>query len=222
MATSPKLVETADQFLAKRRFNFFFYSFDVGRYWFEVQVGRSAGDENILCSFFFPQIRSWLHFPARWNIHCVQLWIMFTLALLTSFSGVAMVKRGIGAFCMAETNPLARRAKLLSADQSDSVQLGSAGFGSRRFLAVFGVQSRFWGWSPSDPDRWAAGRSQWVRRFVSRYGGVCSIFTRNDADFSFFAAFLDGMSRFSVFIFPAFFFLMIRLVYSRTSTLCFF
>lgn len=146
MATSPKLVQTADQFLAKRRFNFFFYSFDVGRYWFEVQVGRSAGDENILCSFFFPQIRSWLHFLARWNIHCVQLWIMFTLALLTSFSGVAMVKRGIGAFCTAETNPLARRAKLLSADQSDSVQLGSAGFGSRRFLAVFGVQSRFLGW----------------------------------------------------------------------------
>lgn len=51
---------------------------------------------------------------------------MFTLALLTSFSGVAMVKRGIGGlFCMAETNPLARRAKLLSADQSDSLQLGS-------------------------------------------------------------------------------------------------
>lgn len=143
MATSPKLVETADQLLGKRCFIFFFYSFDVGRYWFEVQVGRSAGDENILCSFFFPQIRSWLHFPARWNTHRVQLWIMFTLALLTSFSGVAMVKRGIGGlFCTAETNPLARRAKLLSADQSDSVQ---ARLGSRRFLAVIGVQSRFWG-----------------------------------------------------------------------------
>lgn len=63
-----------------------------------------------------------------------------------------MVNRGTGAFCVAETGPLARRVKLPSADQSDSVQLGSGVGVSARVRASESVLS------PSDPVRWVARR----------------------------------------------------------------
>lgn len=51
---------------------------------------------------------------------------------------------------------------------------------------------------------------------------VCVLFSHAMMLIFFFFCVLDGMSRSSVFIFPAFFFKMILLVYSRKSTLYFF
>lgn len=157
MATWSKLVEAADRFLAKSRFIFFFIPLTMAciDFFSQVQVGRSAGDENIQSSssFFF-----FLFKPSSWI--CSQLcsaarrnippWIIFTLALLTSFSGVAMVNRGYRSpFCVATTSPSA-----------ESKPLGSAHFGGvEGFRSCSGVHSWFGGlW-------WAEGRSEWLRHF---------------------------------------------------------